>query len=506
MKGLDQKTPIVSTSLANLLSPNCDITARRMVTGLEIRVYNTLTKTIEVFEPFNPPRVGMYICGPTVYDYTHVGHARTYVAFDVIKRYLKLRGFEVIHVQNITDIDDKIINRAREEKQDCRVIADIYTKDYLEALEKLNIEVDFHPKATQHINEMINFISKLIEAGFAYESNGSVYFDVDKFLDYGKLSRRARGESWRQEEAFIHEKKRPYDFALWKRAKPDEPSWDSPWGPGRPGWHIECSVMSSLYLGNRIDIHGGGVDLIFPHHENEIAQSEARFGVKPWVKYWLHAGYLTIKGEKMSKSLGNIIPLRDLFAKYKPEALRLMLALTHYRSTIDFSYELLEQYEKIYERLKNCVELLMRIASEENLNFKLTSHEITIARKIDNELQGFIESMADDFNGAKAAVHLHNLISISHSDVIPSSKADLALRALSAFKRINQVLAVLDNVFGYKGYEREFLDKLVKIIVDIRQLHRSRKEYEIADKIREQLAELGIKLMDSKSGTTWIYA
>ena len=473
---------------------------------MPIKVYNTLSRRLEVFDPFDPPRVGLYVCGPTVYDYTHVGHARTYVAFDVIKRFLKLKGFEVVHVQNITDIDDKIINRASKEGVGWREIAETYTKDYLDALRKLRIEVDFHPKATQHVSEIIDFISKLIEAGFAYESNGSVYFDVDKFLDYGKLSNRARREEWRQEEQFLQEKRRPYDFALWKRAKPGEPYWDSPWGPGRPGWHIECSVMSSFYLGNRIDIHGGGVDLVFPHHENEIAQSEARYGVKPWVKYWLHAGYLTIKGEKMSKSLGNIIALRDLFKEHRPEALRLMLALTHYRSTIDFSYELLENYERIYERLRNCVELLSRIASEGDVSFKLTEEDLKVARGVDEDLLGFVESMEEDFNGAKAASYLHGLVSKSYSTIIPSGKAELALRALKALKRIDQVLGVLEDVLQPKGFDRELVDKLVKMIIDLRQLHRERKEYEIADRIRDQLASLGIKVMDSKTGSTWVYA
>ena len=472
---------------------------------MPIMVYNTLSRRLEVFDPFDPPRVGLYVCGPTVYDYTHVGHARTYVAFDVIKRFLKLKGFEVMHVQNITDIDDKIINRANREGVSWREIADTYTMDYLEALKKLHIEVDFHPKATQHINEIIDFVSKLVEAGFAYESNGSVYFDVDKFLDYGKLSKRVRREEWRQEEQFLQEKKRPYDFALWKRAKPGEPYWESPWGPGRPGWHVECSVMSSHYLGNRIDIHGGGVDLVFPHHENEIAQSEARYGVKPWVKYWLHAGYLTIRGEKMSKSLGNIIALRDLFKEHRPEALRLMLALTHYRSTIDFSYELLESYERVYERLRNCVELLMRVASEGNLSFKLAEEDLKVARGVEEDLLGFVKSMEDDFNGAMAASYLHDLISKSYSAIIPSGKAELAIRALSAFKRIDQVLGVLEDVLQAKGFEREFVDRLVKIIIDLRQLHRERKEYEIADRVRERLAALGIKVMDSKTGSTWVY-
>ncbi|MEM0217635.1 MAG: cysteine--tRNA ligase [Candidatus Nezhaarchaeales archaeon] len=470
-----------------------------------IKVYNTLTRKIEVFEPFDPPLVKLYVCGPTVYDYTHVGHARTYVAFDAIKRFLKLEGFEAVHAQNITDIDDKIIDRANKEGVSWRDIAEIYTNDYLEALERLHIEVDFSPKATQHIDEMIDFISKLIEAGFAYESHGSVYFNVDKFLEYGKLSRRTKGEEWRQEEQLIREKRRPYDFVLWKKAKPGEPYWESPWGPGRPGWHIECSAMSCFYLGTKIDIHGGGTDLIFPHHENEIAQSEARYGVKPWVKYWLHTGFLTIKGEKMSKSLGNIIPLKDVFKEHKPEVLRLMLVLTHYRSTIDFSYELLEQYERIYERLRNCVDLLTKIARKENLNFKISNQDLKAVKKINEFLLGFIKSMEDDFNGAKAAPYLHDLISISYSSIIPSGKAELALRALNAFKRMNQVLAVLDDIFYTKGFEKEFVDKLVKIIIDVRQIYRDRKEYEIADKIREQLQSLGIKIMDSKTGSTWSY-
>jgi cysteinyl-tRNA synthetase len=472
---------------------------------MPIRVYNTLSRRLEVFDPFNPPRVGLYVCGPTVYDYTHVGHARTYVAFDVIKRFLKLKGFEVVHVQNITDIDDKIINRANKEGVSWKEIAETYTRDYLDALRKLHIEVDFHPKATQHVSEIIDFISKLIEAGFAYESNGSVYFDVDKFLGYGKLSNRVSREEWRQEEQFLQEKRRPYDFALWKRAKPGEPYWESPWGPGRPGWHIECSVMSSFYLGNRIDIHGGGVDLVFPHHENEIAQSEARYGVKPWVKYWLHAGYLTIKGEKMSKSLGNIIALRDLFKEHRPEALRLMLALTHYRSTIDFSYELLENYERIYERLRNCVELLSRIASEGDIDFKLTEEDLKVARSVEEDILGFVESMEEDFNGARAASYLHDFVSKSYGTIIPSDKAELALRALRALKRIDQVLGVLEEAFQAKSFDKEFVDKLVKIIIDVRQLHRERKEYEIADRIRDQLAALGIKVMDSKTGSTWMY-
>lgn len=283
-----------------------------------IRVFNTLGRRKEVFTPHRPPLVGMYVCGPTVYDYTHIGHARTFTVFDAVKRYLRLRGFDVFHVQNITDIDDKIINRAREEGRDWRDVVEEYSRDYFEGLRSLGIQIDHHPRVTDHIPDIIRFVHGLIEKGYAYVAeSGSVYFEVDKYPGYGMLSGSLSKEAWRQEEDVMHEKKSPYDFALWKAAKPGEPSWESPWGRGRPGWHIECSVMSSRYLGSRIDIHGGGVDLVFPHHENERAQSESYFGHR-WVKYWLHASYLTIKGEKMSKSLGNIIPLREALREWGP--------------------------------------------------------------------------------------------------------------------------------------------------------------------------------------------
>ncbi|HIQ02936.1 MAG TPA: cysteine--tRNA ligase, partial [Desulfurococcales archaeon] len=277
---------------------------------MTLLVFNTLSKRKELFEPLQPPLVKMYVCGPTPYDHTHVGHVRTYISFDLIRRYLEFKGYSVYHVMNITDIDDKIIRKAKELNVDWTEVPKKYTKEFLEVLNKLNIKLPHvMPKVTEHIKDIINFIKVLIDKGYAYESHGSVYFEVDKFPDYGKLSGITRREEWRQEEEVVREKKKPYDFALWKKAKPGEPYWNSPWGPGRPGWHIECSVMSSRYLGRQFDIHGGGRDLIFPHHENEIAQSEAYFGVKPWVKYWIHVGYLTIRGEKMSKSLGNIIPV-----------------------------------------------------------------------------------------------------------------------------------------------------------------------------------------------------
>ncbi|HDN75914.1 MAG TPA: cysteine--tRNA ligase, partial [Acidilobales archaeon] len=368
-----------------------------------LRVYNTLTRRYEVFESLTPGLVKMYVCGPTVYDYTHLGHARTYVAFDIIKRYLMLKGYDVIHVQNITDIDDKIINRAKEEGVSWRDIADKYLKDYMDALDKLNIKVHLHPRVTEHINDIIEFIKELIDRGYAYVApSGSVYFDVDKYEDYGRLSGRLSRELWGQEEEFVKEKKNPYDFALWKAAKPGEPWWESPWGRGRPGWHIECSVMSSKYLGDQFDIHGGGQDLIFPHHENERAQSEARFGKRPWVRYWLHAGLFKVGGEKMSKSLGNIITLREAFKKWNPEVIRLWLATIHYRRPIEFSEDALRQAEKAYVRLIKSVETLKKLLRSSDPDYSLDGRDIELLKKILNIRRGFYESMDDDFNTSKA--------------------------------------------------------------------------------------------------------
>ena len=470
-----------------------------------LRVYNTLTRRLEIFEPFEPNVVKMYVCGPTVYDYSHLGHARTYVAFDVIKRYLMLKGYDVIHVQNITDIDDKIINRARSEGVSWKDIADRYIKDYLEALEKLNIHIHIHPRVSEHINEIIEFIQDLIDKGYAYVApSGSVYFDVDKYDDYGRLSNRLNKELWGQEEEFIREKKNPYDFALWKAAKPGEPWWESPWGKGRPGWHIECSVMSSKYLGEQFDIHGGGQDLIFPHHENERAQSEARFSKRPWVKYWLHAGLFRFAGEKMSKSLGNIITLREAFKKWKPEVIRLWLATVHYRKPVDFSEEALIQAEKNYNRLVNTVETLKKLMREVDVDFKLGDEDVKILRELIEIRKGFYSSMDDDFNTSEAFSYIYKLTTLVFKELSNKPKYALLLKAYNMLYEFNQVLGVLDKYFIEAPVEADIVNKLIELIVNIRQTHRKRKEYEIADWIRAELAKLNIKLFDYKDKTTWI--
>jgi len=471
-----------------------------------LQLYNTLTRSIEKFQPWEPRIVKIYFCGPTVYDYSHLGHARAYVAIDIIKRYLKFRGYDVIHVQNITDIDDKIIKRSQEEGRNWKEIADYYTKDYLEMIQKLNIHIDIHPRVTEHINDIIEFIERLIEKGHAYIApSGSVYFDVTTYKDYGRLSGRLSMEEWRQEMEFLQEKKHPFDFALWKAAKPGEPYWKAPWGYGRPGWHIECSVMSSKYLGSKIDIHGGGQDLIFPHHENERAQSEAYFGKSPWVKYWLHVGLLTFEKEKMSKSLGNIIIVKEALKKWKPEAIRLWIFSAHYRSQLEFSERSIEQANTLYLRLVRALETLRNILREVEPTTRLDSKDIAILNEISDINRKFREAMDNDFNTPKAFSQVYRLTTLIFKDIETRPSHATALRAYITLKKFNEVLGVLDKHFErVREFEEDTTERLIDLIVKVRHELRLKKEYGLADWIRTQLSELGIRLMDSKEGTKWI--
>ncbi len=471
-----------------------------------IRVLNTLGRRIEDFEPFKPGLVRMYVCGPTVYDYTHLGHARTYVAFDAIKRYLRLRGYNVIHVQNITDIDDKIINRAREEGVDWREIVERYTRDYMEMLSKLGITVDLHPRVTHHIRDIIEFIEALIEKGHAYVApSGSVYFDVTTYPDYGELSGVKNPEAWRQEEEHLQEKRHPFDFALWKACKPGEPCWDSPWGKGRPGWHIECSVMSSKYLGEQFEIHGGGQDLIFPHHENERAQSEARFGKKPWVKYWLHTGYLTVSGEKMSKSLGNIVPFREAVKRWRPETIRLWLLSAHYRTPLDYNEENLEQYDRLLTRIRSTIELTQRLLSETEPSYHLTSDEEKIVNDVLRAWEDFHRGMSNDFNTAEALAAVNRLVGIVNAVLASKPIYTALVLALRVFHDFNFVFGVADDIL-YGGRGEDVTTRLIEMLVEVRKRLRERREYELADWIRSELSKLGIVLMDQGLKTTWRWA
>ncbi len=472
----------------------------------EIKVFNTLGRELQVFTPIMKGIVRMYVCGPTVYDYTHLGHARTYVAFDAIKRYLELRGYTVIHVQNITDIDDKIIRRAREEGRDWREIVDEYSRDYFEAIESLGIRIDVSPRVTHHIKDIIEFIEVLIEKGYAYTTpSGSVYFSVDKYPDYGRLSGRVNREEWRQEEEFIKEKRKPYDFALWKAWKPGEPYWEAPWGRGRPGWHIECSVMATKYLGSSFDIHGGGQDLIFPHHENERAQSEAALGVTPWVRYWMHTGYLTIGGEKMSKSLGNIIPLRDALKRWGPKLLRMWLLSAHYRSQLDFREDVLEQYRSMLRRLEGAASLALRISAGVP-EPRLGDDEEEVARRILRAYREFHEAMSSDFNTPRALSAIMGLVKLINTDIAEKENVTLARLAVRVLRDFNKVFGVLDDVFGRRA-AASIQDDLVDLLVEVRSELRKRKLYDLADYIRERLAALGVLLSDQPGGKTiWRYA
>jgi cysteinyl-tRNA synthetase len=466
-----------------------------------ITVRNTMGDKLEVFEPLIPGIVRMYVCGPTVYDYLHIGHARTYVAFDAIKRYLQLRGYSVFHVQNITDIDDKIINKAREEGVDWREIVDRYSRDYLEMLRSLRIRVHFHPRVTEHIKEIIEFIRGLIEKGHAYVTpSGSVYFDVTTYPDYGKLSGRFHPEEWRQEEDVLREKRHPYDFALWKAWKPGEPYWESPWGRGRPGWHIECSVMSSRYLGSQFDIHGGGQDLIFPHHENERAQSEAFFGKKPWVKYWLHTGYLTIRGEKMSKSLGNIIPAREAIKKWGPGTLRLWLLSAHYRTQLDFSESGIEQARATLSRIETAYTNLSRIVEEAEPEPRLDGKSLKAASEALDLYYKFHEAMSSDFNTSKALSAVMEAVRLANREIVPGEHYTAASIALTLLEQFNYVFAVLEAAAPTAS--NEFAESILNLIVKVRGELRKNKMYSLADTIRDELASLGVQLYDYPGGKT----
>ena len=460
-----------------------------------MKVFNTLTRKLEPFEPFEPPLVRMYVCGPTVYDHSHVGHARTWVAFDIIKRYLRLKGYYVIHVQNITDIDDKIIKRANELGVSWKEVADKYASEYFDLMKKLKVYPTIHPRVTEHIDDIIEFVQDLIDKGYAYVTESGVYFDVDKYPYYGQLSGIKDKKMWSQ-ETFVKDKKNPYDFALWKCAKPGEPWWESPWCKGRPGWHIECSTMSSKYLGKQFDVHGGARDLIFPHHENEIAQSEARFGVRPWVKYWLHSGYLTVKGEKMSKSLGNIVPLVEVLKSYEPETVRYWLSSAHYRTELDFSWERLEEAKVSLERMRMTVNELRKMVRKESPKGRLKDWEVKEIYNVARARKEFIEAMDNDFNTPQAWAALREALR-SGNKALEEGSWELALAVLNFVEEADLVFDVFEE------RESASFEPYVDLLVEVRKRLRQKKDWELADYIRAELDKLGIKLLDKGKETEW---
>jgi len=452
----------------------------------------------EDFIPLEPDKVKMYACGPTVYNYFHIGNARPLIMFDVLRRYFEYRGFEVNFVQNFTDIDDKIINRANEEGITSAEVAEKYIAEYLTDARGLGVrEATHHPKATENVGEIIDMISKLITKGFAYQSGGDVYYRTASFPDYGKLSHQPLDELMAGARVDVAEvKENPMDFALWKGAKPGEPSWDSPWGQGRPGWHIECSAMSSRYLGETIDIHCGGQDLIFPHHENEIAQSEGCHG-RQFVRYWVHNGFISIDSKKMSKSLGNFFTVREAAAAYGYENIRMFMLMSHYRSPLNYSGDILVQSKNALERLKTAKGTLEFIA--ENGSGAVKGNEERFIESLPRYRERFVEAMDDDFNTADAISVIFELVRESNSvaaDAEPSKV--FALAALGLLTELADVLGLF-----YAETDDAGLDEEVEALIAARQAARTEKNWAEADRIRDKLGEMGIVLEDTPQGVKW---
>ena len=478
---------------------------------MSLRVYNTLTKQKEAFVPREPGKVKMYVCGVTPYNHPHIGNARPFITWDVIKRYLEHRGFQVYHVQNFTDVDDKIINTAQKEGVTWDAISKRYMDAYFDVMDQLQVRrADVYPTVSGHMQEIIDMVQTLIDKGFAYEINGDVYYSVEKFDEYGKLSGRSLEDMKAGARVDVDERKHhPMDFALWKSAKPGEPAWESPWGKGRPGWHIECSAMSLKYLGNGFDFHGGGSDLIFPHHENEVAQSEAYCDcAEPFVRYWLHNGFITVNEEKMSKSLGNFFLVKDILAHYPPEVLRFFILSTHYRSPLDFSDERLTEAAKSLDRLRGAMENLLRLAAKphEEENEAGTALR-TAALKAKED---FHKAMDDDFNTALAISVLFGLakdINVYCNGVVTGKhKHDLFAyqEAQKAYGLLEEVVGVvLANKEEEKQEDAQLTDQLMDIIIQIRHNARKNKDWATADTIRDSLGAVGIVLEDSPQGVRW---
>ena len=477
---------------------------------MALRVFNTMTGKKEIFEPLQSGRVRMYVCGPTVYDACHIGHARSVVVFDVIARYLKTIGYDVTYVRNFTDIDDKIIDKANQLEIAPKAVAERYIKEFYEDMDALNVErATIEPRATDHIKPMIQFIERLIEGGYAYRVNGDVFYSVEKFKGYGKLSGRKLEDMEAGARIDIDErKKNPFDFVLWKAAKPGEPNWESPWGMGRPGWHIECSAMSSQYLGETFDIHGGGKDLCFPHHENEIAQSES-ISKKPFVRYWVHNGFVNINQEKMSKSLGNFLMIKDVLKTYHPEVVRLFLLSNHYRSPIDFTQKAMEEARTGLDKM---YALLLRAGR--NIDFERL-HEVAPG----DGFQQFCEAMNDDFNSAKGigiifdTVHKVNRILDQYENQLLFSNQVMEnmQNDLSDIRKIGSILGILlenpEEYFNNKQkqvLEQKSIDPdMISRLVEERDAARKAKDWKKADQIRNQLVEMDVTLEDRPNGTVW---
>jgi cysteinyl-tRNA synthetase len=463
--------------------------------SMAIKLYNTLTRQKEEFQPLEENKVKMYVCGPTVYNYIHIGNARPAIVFDTVRRYLEFRGYEVQYVSNFTDVDDKLIRAANELGEDVPTIADRFIEAYFEDVSALGCKkATVHPRVTENMDIIIDFISALVEKGYAYEAEGDVYYRTRKFEGYGKLSHQPIDELRSGARIEVGEKKEdPLDFALWKAAKEGEIYWDSPWGKGRPGWHIECSAMARQYLGDTIDIHAGGQDLAFPHHENEIAQSEALTG-KMFAKYWMHNGYINIDNEKMSKSLGNFVLVHDIIKKYDPQLLRFFILSVHYRHPINYSEEILENTRKGLERLQTSyTNLKHRLESSNNL----TNHDDKWLKGIEELHETFVREMDDDFNTANAIAVLFDLSKQANLYLLEKNTSEAVIQAF--IKEFES----LTNVLGLDFAKEELLDEEIEALIQQRIEARKNRNFALADQIRDELKAKNIILEDTAQGTRW---
>ncbi len=460
-----------------------------------MKILNTLTRRKEEFVPINEGKVGIYVCGPTVYDYIHIGNARPMIVFDTLRRYLEYKGYDVNYVSNFTDVDDKIIKRANEEGVDASVISERYIAEVKKDMAALNVrEATTHPKATEEIPDMIEMVKTLIEKGYAYEVNGTVYFRTRKFKDYGKLSKKniddLRSGNRDLLVSGVDEKEDPLDFVLWKPKKEGEPSWPSPWGDGRPGWHLECSVMSKKYIGDVIDIHAGGEDLVFPHHENEIAQSEAANGTE-FARYWMHNGFLKINNEKMSKSLGNFFTVREIAEKYPLQVIRFFMLSAHYRSPLNFSADLVEASKNGLERILTAVDRLKSISGTEGEVDK------AVADEMDAFVKKYEAAMDDDLNTADAISVIFELIKYANVNVTEESTKATVELVLNTVTKLCDILGIITEK------KKEILDSDIEALIEERQAARKAKNFARADEIRDQLSDMGIILEDTREGVKW---
>ena len=465
-----------------------------------MKIYNTLTKRKEEFVPLKEGKVSMYVCGPTVYNFIHIGNARPMIVFDTVRRYMEYKGYEVNFVSNFTDVDDKIIKKAIEEGVSPEEVSGRYIEECKKDMAGMNVKpATTHPQATQEIDGMIDMIQTLIDKGFAYEVNGTVYFRVKNFKEYGKLSHKNLEDlqsGFRSLQVSGEDQKEdPLDFVLWKPKKEGEPFWVSPWSEGRPGWHIECSVMSKKYLGEEIDIHAGGEDLIFPHHENEIAQSECCNG-KPFARYWLHNAFLNIDNRKMSKSLGNFFTVREIGEKYDLQVLRFFMLNAHYRSPLNFSAELMEASKNALDRIITCVDQLKHLLETAPEGEK-TAKELELEPEIQGYVKKYEESMEDDFNTADAIAAIFELVKFANTQADGTSTKGFVQELLDTIVHLSDILGLLVNK------EADVLDEDVEKLIEERQIARKEKNFKRADEIRDQLADMGIILKDTREGVQW---